>query len=146
MPNAAVSLQDLEGLCDLTAFDLPEETQGSEVLRFRLEECTVQELSQGNRGQLIPISPGAATPPSILTRRSRRRIALSPDANDSMTPKGTPVKNLPFSPSQVPWRTKTTRTFSRFSAWTLPNLSLTSYRSCSMHYLYCGDELLSTWF
>ncbi|XP_023662130.1 v-myb avian myeloblastosis viral oncogene homolog-like 2b isoform X1 [Paramormyrops kingsleyae] len=116
---------DLEGLCDLTAFDLPEETQGSEVLQFRLEEGTLQELSRGNRGELIPISPGAATPPSILTRRSRRRIALSPDANDSMTPKSTPVKNLPFSPSQF------------LNLWTkqdtldLENPSLTSTPVCS---------------
>ncbi|XP_018589677.1 v-myb avian myeloblastosis viral oncogene homolog-like 2b isoform X2 [Scleropages formosus] len=116
---------DLEGWCDLSAFDLPEESPGSEVLQFRLEEGTLQELSRGNRGELIPISPGTATPPSILTRRSRRRIPLSPDPNDSMTPKSTPVKILPFSPSQF------------LNMWTkqdtidLENPSLTSTPVCS---------------
>ncbi|KAL4655893.1 myb-related protein B isoform X1 [Arapaima gigas] len=116
---------DLEGWCDLTTFDLPEETQSTEVLQFRLEEGMLQELSRGNRGELIPISPGTATPPSILTRRSRRRIPPSPDPNDSMTPKSTPVKILPFSPSQF------------LNMWTkqdtidLENPSLTSTPVCS---------------
>lgn len=61
----------------------------------------MQELSKSSKGELIPISPGGVTPPSILNHRSRRRIALSPDTNSSMTPKSTPVKILPFSPSQV---------------------------------------------
>lgn len=85
----------------MSDFELPEESQSSELLQFRLEGSALQELSKGSKGELIPISPGGATPPSILSRRSRRRIALSPDANDSMTPKSTPVKILPFSPSQV---------------------------------------------
>ncbi|XP_036387277.1 v-myb avian myeloblastosis viral oncogene homolog-like 2b isoform X1 [Megalops cyprinoides] len=116
---------DLEGWCDPTVFDLPEESQGSEVLQFRLEGSALQELSRSSRGELIPISPGGATPPSILTRRSRRRIALSPDPNDTMTPKSTPVKILPFSPSQF------------LNMWTkqdtldLENPSLTSTPVCS---------------
>lgn len=85
----------------MSDFELPEESQSSELLQFRLEGSALQELSKGSKGELIPISPGGATPPSILSRRSRRRIALSPDPNDSMTPKSTPVKILPFSPSQV---------------------------------------------
>ncbi|KAJ8385338.1 hypothetical protein AAFF_G00190540 [Aldrovandia affinis] len=88
---------DMEEWCDPTDFDLPEESQGSELLQFRLEGSALQELSRGSWGELIPISPGVVTPPSIL---SRRCINLSPDANDSMTPKSTPVKSLPFSPSQ----------------------------------------------
>uniref|UniRef100_A0AAY4EIV6 Uncharacterized protein n=1 Tax=Denticeps clupeoides TaxID=299321 RepID=A0AAY4EIV6_9TELE len=118
---------DIEGWSNLTdvTFDLPEENQGSEVLQFRLEGSTLQELSRASRGELIPISPGGVTPPSILTRRSRRRIALSPDPNDSMTPKSTPVKILPFSPSQF------------LNMWTkqdtldLENPSLTSTPVCS---------------
>lgn len=90
---------DLDGWCNLSAFDLPEDNQSPERHQFRLEGSALQELSKGNRGELIPISPGGVTPPSILHRRSRRRIALSPDSN-SMTPKNTPVKSLPFSPSQ----------------------------------------------
>ncbi|KAA8593533.1 hypothetical protein FQN60_009649 [Etheostoma spectabile] len=93
--------------------------------QFRLEGSALQELSKGNKGELIPISPGGVTPPSILNRRSRRRIALSPDANNSMTPKSTPVKILPFSPSQF------------LNMWTkqdthdLENPSLTSTPVCS---------------
>lgn len=104
----------MESWCNLAdvTFDLPEESQssspGPELLQFRLEGSALQELSKSGRGELIPISPRGATPPSIIARHSRRRIAASPDPNDSMTPKSTPVKILPFSPSQVrlclwPW-------------------------------------------
>ncbi|KAI5093324.1 myb-related protein B, partial [Silurus meridionalis] len=117
--------RDLEGWCNLADFGLPEESQSPDVLQFRLEGSALHELSKGSKGELIPISPGGATPPSILSRRTRRRIALSPDANDSMTPKSTPVKSLPFSPSQF------------LNMWTkqdtldLENPSLTSTPVCS---------------
>lgn len=91
---------DLDGWCNLAAFDLPEDSPSPERHQFRLEGSALQELSKGSKGELIPISPGGVTPPSILSHRSRRCIALSPDANKSMTPKSTPVKILPFSPSQ----------------------------------------------
>lgn len=96
--------QDIEGWCNLAAFDLPEDSQSPERHQFRLEGSTLQELSRGSKGELIPISPGGVTSPSILHHRSRRRITLSPDVDvtlNSMTPKSTPVKILPFSPSQV---------------------------------------------
>uniref|UniRef100_A0A673J789 V-myb avian myeloblastosis viral oncogene homolog-like 2b n=1 Tax=Sinocyclocheilus rhinocerous TaxID=307959 RepID=A0A673J789_9TELE len=132
-PSAAPTLKevmelmdgDLEGWCTMSDFELPEESQSPELLQFRLEGSTLQELSKGSKGELIPISPGGVTPPSILSRRSRRRIALSPDPNDSMTPKSTPVKILPFSPSQF------------LNMWTkqdtldLENPSLTSTPVCS---------------
>ncbi|KAL2090770.1 hypothetical protein ACEWY4_013033 [Coilia grayii] len=124
---------DMESWCNLTdvTFDLPEESQGSnssqgpELLQFRLEGSTLQELTKSSRGELIPISPRGATPPSILARHSRRRVAGSPDPNDSMTPKSTPVKILPFSPSQF------------LNMWTkqdtleLENPSLTSTPVCN---------------
>ncbi|XP_054473015.1 v-myb avian myeloblastosis viral oncogene homolog-like 2b [Anoplopoma fimbria] len=116
---------DLDGWCNLAAFDLPEDSPSPERHQFRLEASALQELSKGSKGELIPISPGGVTPPSILNRRSRRRIALSPDANNSMTPKSTPVKILPFSPSQF------------LNMWTkqdthdLENPSLTSTPVCS---------------
>ncbi|XP_049429067.1 v-myb avian myeloblastosis viral oncogene homolog-like 2b isoform X1 [Epinephelus fuscoguttatus] len=116
---------DLDGWCNLAAFDLPEDSPSPERHQFRLEGSALQELSKGHKGELIPISPGGVTPPSILNRRSRRRIALSPDANNSMTPKSTPVKILPFSPSQF------------LNMWTkqdthdLENPSLTSTPVCS---------------
>lgn len=116
---------DLEGWCNLAAFDLPEENPSPERHQFRLEGSALQELSKGSKGELIPISPGGVTPPSILNRKSHRRIALSPDANNSMTPKSTPVKILPFSPSQF------------LNMWTkqdthdLENPSLTSTPVCS---------------
>uniref|UniRef100_A0A3Q3WEZ5 Uncharacterized protein n=1 Tax=Mola mola TaxID=94237 RepID=A0A3Q3WEZ5_MOLML len=115
---------DIDGWCNLAAFDLPEDSPSPERHQFRLEGSTLQELSKGSKGELIPISPGGVTPPSILNHRNRRRIALSPDAN-SMTPKSTPVKILPFSPSQF------------LNMWTkqdthdLENPSLTSTPVCS---------------
>lgn len=93
--------QDIDGWCNLAAFDLPEDSPSPERHQFRLEGSTLQELSKGSKGELIPISPGGVTSPYILHHRSRRRIALSPDVYNAMTPKSTPVKILPFSPSQV---------------------------------------------
>ncbi|XP_063329284.1 v-myb avian myeloblastosis viral oncogene homolog-like 2b [Pelmatolapia mariae] len=116
---------DLDGWCNLAAFDLPEDSPSPERHQFRLEGSALQELSKGSKGELIPISPGGVTPPSILSHRSRRCIALSPEANKSMTPKSTPVKILPFSPSQF------------LNMWTkqdthdLENPSLTSTPVCS---------------
>uniref|UniRef100_A0A665WJP2 V-myb avian myeloblastosis viral oncogene homolog-like 2b n=1 Tax=Echeneis naucrates TaxID=173247 RepID=A0A665WJP2_ECHNA len=118
--------QDLDGWCNLAAFDLPEESPSPERHQFRLEASALQELSKGSKGELIPISPGGVTSPSILNRRGRTRlVALSPDGNKSMTPKNTPVKILPFSPSQF------------LNMWTkqdthdLENPSLTSTPVCS---------------
>uniref|UniRef100_UPI0037E87B18 v-myb avian myeloblastosis viral oncogene homolog-like 2b n=1 Tax=Semicossyphus pulcher TaxID=241346 RepID=UPI0037E87B18 len=116
---------DLDGWCNLAAFDLPEDSPSPERHQFRLEASSLQELSKGSKGELIPISPGGVTPPSTHIRRSWRCIALSPDGNNSMTPKSTPVKILPFSPSQF------------LNMWTkqdthdLENPSLTSTPVCS---------------
>ncbi|KAJ3603265.1 hypothetical protein NHX12_031007 [Muraenolepis orangiensis] len=116
---------DIDCWCNLSAFDLAEDSQSPERHQFRLEGSALQELSKGNKGELIPISPGGITPPSILNRRSRRRIPMSPDGSNSMTPKSTPVKILPFSPSQF------------LNMWTkqdthdLENPSLTSTPVCS---------------
>lgn len=90
----------------------------SSVTEYRLDGHTISDLSRSSRGELIPISPstdiggtGMGTPPSVLKRQKKRRVALSPvtesSANlsfldcNSLTPKTTPVKTLPFSPSQV---------------------------------------------
>eukprot|EP00063_Salmo_salar_P046974 XP_014021809.1 PREDICTED: myb-related protein B isoform X1 [Salmo salar] len=116
---------DLDGWCNMSVFDLPEESQSPERTQFRLEGSALQELSKGNRGELIPISPGGITPPSILTRRSRRRIALSPDSNYSRTPMSTPVKILPFSPSQF------LNMWTKQDNFELENPSLTSTPVCS---------------
>lgn len=89
------------------------------MTEYRLDGHTISDLSRGSRGELIPISPstevgglGIGTPPSVLKRQKKRRVALSPvtensanlsflDSCNSLTPKSTPVKTLPFSPSQV---------------------------------------------
>ncbi|KAJ1076420.1 hypothetical protein K5549_002460 [Capra hircus] len=89
------------------------------VTEYRLDGHTISDLSRSSRGELIPISPstdvgglGVGTPPSVLKRQKKRRVALSPvtensaslsflDSCNSLTPKSTPVKTLPFSPSQV---------------------------------------------
>ncbi|XP_003825956.1 myb-related protein B [Pan paniscus] len=88
------------------------------VTEYRLDGHTISDLSRSSRGELIPISPstevggsGIGTPPSVLKRQRKRRVALSPvtenstslsflDSCNSLTPKSTPVKTLPFSPSQ----------------------------------------------
>nr|XP_020448704.1 myb-related protein B [Monopterus albus] len=116
---------DLDGWCNLAAFDLPEDSPSPDRHQFRLEGSALQELSKCSKGELIPISPGGVTPPTILNRRNRRRIASSPNTSNSMTPKSTPVKILPFSPSQF------------LNMWTkqdthdLENPSLTSTPVCS---------------
>ncbi|XP_077907948.1 myb-related protein B isoform X3 [Ictidomys tridecemlineatus] len=141
--------QDPDAWCDLSKFDLPEESsvEGSvdsssgqpqallqqqqqalpvrqpaasapNVTEYRLDGHTISDLSRSSRGELIPISPstevgglGIGTPPSMLKRQKKRRVALSPvtensasmsflDSCNSLTPKSTPVKTLPFSPSQ----------------------------------------------
>ncbi|XP_027859727.1 v-myb avian myeloblastosis viral oncogene homolog-like 2b isoform X3 [Xiphophorus couchianus] len=116
---------DLDGWCNLAAFDLPEDSPSPERHQFRLEGSALQELSKGSRGELIPISPGGISPPSILTRRSRRRVTLSPDGAHSMTPKSTPVKILPFSPSQF------LNLWTKQDSHDLENPSLTSTPVCS---------------
>jgi myb-related protein len=91
---------------------------GPSVTEYRLDGHTISDLSRSSRGELIPISPstevgslGIGTPPSVLKRQKKRRVALSPvteksaslsfmDSCNSLTPKSTPVKALPFSPSQ----------------------------------------------
>ncbi|XP_053430091.1 myb-related protein B isoform X1 [Nycticebus coucang] len=88
------------------------------VTEYRLDGHTISDLSRSSRGELIPISPstevgglGLGTPPSVRKRQKKRRVALSPvtensaslsflDSCNSLTPKSTPVKTLPFSPSQ----------------------------------------------
>ncbi|XP_074868099.1 myb-related protein B isoform X3 [Carettochelys insculpta] len=150
---------DPDGWCDLTHFDLPEDPAAGgsssnspvrqapskplaplpHVTEYRLDGHTISDLSKSSRGELIPISPrselSSGTPPSVFKRQKKRKISLSPvaentsysfiDSCNSMTPKSTPVKTLPFSPSQF------------LNFWTkqdtleLENPSLTSTPVCS---------------
>ncbi|XP_069508444.1 myb-related protein B isoform X2 [Ambystoma mexicanum] len=172
---------DPDGWCDLSNFDLPEDSvagnssrsrssrsrssssssnssssssDGDSPLRrtpscratsslsnmteYRLDGHTISDLSKGSKGELIPISPcpdlSFGTPPSLL-KRQRRKVTLSPvtensilspmEASNSMTPKSTPVKVLPFSPSQF------LNLWTKQDALELENPSLTSTPVCS---------------
>ncbi|XP_069352108.1 myb-related protein B isoform X2 [Eulemur rufifrons] len=113
------------------------------VTEYRLDGHTISDLSRSSRGELIPISPntevggsGMGTPPSVLKRQKKRRVALSPvtensaslsflDSCNSLTPKSTPVKALPFSPSQF------LNFWNKQDALELESPSLTSTPVCS---------------
>lgn len=164
---------DPDGWCDLSNFDLPEDSvagnssrscsssssssssDGSSPIRrtpparpaaslpnvteYRLDGHTISDLSKASKGELIPISPRTdlsfGTPPSLLKRQKRRKVTLSPvtensilspmEASNSMTPKSTPVKVLPFSPSQF------LNLWTKQDALELENPSLTSTPVCS---------------
>ncbi|KAG8446190.1 hypothetical protein GDO86_013876, partial [Hymenochirus boettgeri] len=159
VPGSDIMEPDTDGWCDLSNFDLGEDSTvsdvgsptrvtitdrppASNVTEYRLDGHTLSDLSKGSKGELIPISPrpqaGFGTPPSVLKHHKKRKIALSPvtehnvagsstwvtEAN-SMTPKSTPVKSLPFSPSQF------LNFWSKQDALELENPSLTSTPVCS---------------
>ncbi|XP_038659476.1 v-myb avian myeloblastosis viral oncogene homolog-like 2b [Scyliorhinus canicula] len=145
---------DPDAWSDLSCFDLPEDlikqtpdkiTQPT-LTEYRIDANTISDLSKSaKKGELIPMitSPIAgsfSTPPTILRRKRKTKITLSPvndsssgnssaifesSTSSSMTPKSTPVKTLPFSPSQF------------LNFWTkqdnldLENPSLTSTPVCS---------------
>ncbi|GCB62948.1 hypothetical protein scyTo_0013133 [Scyliorhinus torazame] len=145
---------DPDAWSDLSCFDLPEDlikqtpdkTTQPTLTEYRIDANTISDLSKSaKKGELIPMitSPIAgsfSTPPTILRRKKKTKITLSPvndsssgnssaifesSTSSSMTPKSTPVKTLPFSPSQF------------LNFWTkqdnldLENPSLTSTPVCS---------------
>ncbi|KAG8565365.1 hypothetical protein GDO81_012825 [Engystomops pustulosus] len=155
VPGSDMIESDAEGWCDITSFDLADESVVTDVgspnstsskplvtnvTEYRLDGHTLSDLSKGSKGELIPISPrphsGFGTPPSLLKQHKKRKITLSPvtesaanssaatDTN-SMTPKSTPVKSLPFSPSQF------LNFLSKHDTLELENPSLTSTPVCS---------------
>ncbi|XP_069608422.1 myb-related protein B [Ranitomeya imitator] len=157
VPSNDMIESDAENWCDLTTFDLTDESavtdvgspnsattakpQATNITEYRLDGHTLSDLSKGSKGELIPISPrpqtGFGTPPSLLKHHKKRKITLSPvtesvdnssasttDTN-SMTPKSTPVKSLPFSPSQF------LNFLSKHDTLELENPSLTSTPVCS---------------
>ncbi|XP_059508734.1 v-myb avian myeloblastosis viral oncogene homolog-like 2b isoform X2 [Stegostoma tigrinum] len=120
--------RDPDTWSDLSCFDLPEDlikqtpdkTSQQSLTEYRIDANTISDLSKSaKKGELIPMitSPIAgsfSTPPTILRRKKKTKITLSPvndsygnsfaifesSTSSSMTPKSTPVKTLPFSPSQ----------------------------------------------
>ncbi|KAM9295965.1 LOW QUALITY PROTEIN: myb-related protein B [Gastrophryne carolinensis] len=156
VPNTDIIESDNEGWCDLSTFDLVDDSAVSDVgspthdtstkpaanvTEYRLDGHTLSDLSKGSKGELIPISPRPqgvfGTPPSAFKLHKKRKITLSPvtestagsstavTETNSMTPKSTPVKSLPFSPSQF------LNFWSKHDALELENPSLTSTPVCS---------------
>ncbi|XP_018418108.1 PREDICTED: myb-related protein B [Nanorana parkeri] len=157
VPNSDMIESDTDGWCDLTSFELVDDSAVSDVgsltnstsekpmaanvTEYRLDGHTLSDLSKGSQGELIPISPRPqgifGTPPSLLKQHKKRKITLSPVTEstinssmsttevNSMTPKSTPVKSLPFSPSQF------LNFLSKHDALELENPSLTSTPVCS---------------
>ncbi|XP_062897270.1 v-myb avian myeloblastosis viral oncogene homolog-like 2b isoform X3 [Mobula hypostoma] len=153
-PTSVTLKQEPDAWSDLSCFDLPEdivkqepvETSQQTLTEYRIDANTISDLSKSaKKGELIPMitSPVAgsfSTPPTILRRKRKTKITLSPvtesnsnnsftiiesSTSSSMTPKSTPVKTLPFSPSQF------------LNFWTkqdnldIENPSLTSTPVCS---------------
>ncbi|XP_059834761.1 v-myb avian myeloblastosis viral oncogene homolog-like 2b isoform X2 [Hypanus sabinus] len=153
-PTSVALKQEPDAWSDLSCFDLPEdivkqepvETSQQTLTEYRIDANTISDLSKSaKKGELIPMitSPVAgsfSTPPTILRRKRKTKITLSPvtesnsnnsftiiesSTSSSMTPKSTPVKTLPFSPSQF------------LNFWTkqdnldIENPSLTSTPVCS---------------
>ncbi|XP_038052846.1 myb-related protein A-like isoform X2 [Patiria miniata] len=72
---------------------------------YHFDSQAISELSKGSYGGLIPITSPItskfSTPPTILRKsRPRLRSRRILDGSIATTPKGTPIKSLPFSPSQ----------------------------------------------
>ncbi|XP_069744266.1 v-myb avian myeloblastosis viral oncogene homolog-like 2b isoform X2 [Narcine bancroftii] len=120
---------DPDAWSDLSCFELAEDIikptpavpAKQNLTEYRIDANTISDLSKSaKKGELIPViasqvSGSFSTPPTILRRRRKTKITLSPagesnlsnsftiierSASSSMTPKSTPVKTLPFSPSQ----------------------------------------------
>ncbi|XP_051887589.1 v-myb avian myeloblastosis viral oncogene homolog-like 2b isoform X2 [Pristis pectinata] len=145
---------DQDAWSDLPCFDLPEdlvkqtpvETLQQTLTEYRIDANTISDLSKSaKKGELIPMitSPVAgsfSTPPTILRRKRKTKITLSPvtegnsnnsftiiesSTSSSMTPKSTPVKTLPFSPSQF------LNFWTKQDSLDIENPSLTSTPVCS---------------
>ncbi|XP_042197900.1 v-myb avian myeloblastosis viral oncogene homolog-like 2b isoform X2 [Callorhinchus milii] len=150
-----------DGWCELPNFDLPEEPATSlakqtpdkkssvaeqTVTEFHFDATSISDLSKSvKKGELIPMitSPVAgsfSTPPTILRRKKKTKVTLSPvndssnsnnssvvmdTSNSTMTPKSTPVKSLPFSPSQF------LNFWTKQDSLDIENPSLTSTPVCS---------------
>ncbi|XP_032897807.1 myb-related protein B isoform X7 [Amblyraja radiata] len=150
--------QDPDAWSDLSCFDFPEdlvkqtpaETTQPSLTEYRIDADTISDLSKGaKKGELIPMitSPVAgnfSTPPTILRRKRKTKITLSPvtesnssnsftiiessttsSSSSSRTPKSTPVKTLPFSPSQF------LNFWTKQDSLDIENPSLTSTPVCS---------------
>ncbi|XP_055508106.1 v-myb avian myeloblastosis viral oncogene homolog-like 2b isoform X1 [Leucoraja erinacea] len=149
---------DSDAWSDLSCFDFPEdlvkqtpaETTQPSLTEYRIDADTISDLSKGaKKGELIPMitSPVAgnfSTPPTILRRKRKTKITLSPvtesnssnsftiiesstssSSSSSRTPKSTPVKTLPFSPSQF------LNFWTKQDSLDIENPSLTSTPVCS---------------
>ncbi|MBN3272377.1 MYBA protein, partial [Polyodon spathula] len=139
------SLSEVDSPMKQTATPFPHKQEGV-ILGYQFDGSAISHMSRncsGSNGQmqLIPLtSPVVAkfsTPPSILRRKKKERTNHSPlsEGDNSsfmdtsgMSPRNTPVKSLPFSPSQF-------FNISGNENFNLDNPALTSTPVCGQKYL-----------
>ncbi|XP_058878237.1 myb-related protein A-like isoform X3 [Acipenser ruthenus] len=139
------SLSEVASPMKQTAAPFPHKQEGV-ILGYQFDGSAISHMSRNcssSNGQmeLIPLTSSVvtkfSTPPSILRRKKKERTNHSPSSEgnsssfmdtSSVSPRNTPVKSLPFSPSQF-------FNISGNENFNLDNPALTSTPVCGQKYL-----------
>ncbi|RXM96066.1 Myb-related protein A [Acipenser ruthenus] len=153
------SLSEVASPMKQTAAPFPHKQEGV-ILGYQFDGSAISHMSRNcgsSNGQmeLIPLTSSVvakfSTPPSILRRKKKERTNHSPSSEgnsssfmdtSSVSPRNTPVKSLPFSPSQeflyfILWYSVLFKFFniSGNENFNLDNPALTSTPVCGQKYL-----------